>query len=116
MLVSYTEMSSALDADRLLAEARQMSGLTDFGDERFIFALRRMTEHECDRRAKRRNLRKRKIDEDNFSSQNHDAEIGMDADQADRHQKRGPEELDDIDHRLAAAFVKAATFTSNSEI
>src|SRR4029453_2453266 len=79
-------------------------------------ALGRMTEHECDRRAKRRNLRKRQIDEDNFSSQNHDAEISMDADQADRHQKRGPEELDDIDHRLVAAFVKAATFKSNSEI
>ena len=44
MLVSHVELASALDADKLLADARQISGLTDFGDERFIVALRRMTE------------------------------------------------------------------------
>ena len=44
MLVSHVELASALDADKLLDDARQISGLTDFGDERFIVALRRMTE------------------------------------------------------------------------
>lgn len=44
MLVSHAELASAFDADKLLADARQRSGLTDFGDERFVFALRRMTE------------------------------------------------------------------------
>lgn len=44
MLVEIAELSSALNADNLLDEARRISGLYDFGDERFIFALRRMTE------------------------------------------------------------------------
>ena len=44
MLVDITELASALNADNLLDEARRISGLSDFGDERFIFALRRMTE------------------------------------------------------------------------
>ena len=42
MLVSHADLASAFDADRLLADARQISGLTDFGDERFIVALRAM--------------------------------------------------------------------------
>ena len=44
MLVSHVELANALDADKLLADARQISGMIDFGDERFIVALRRMTE------------------------------------------------------------------------
>ncbi|MEO8723048.1 MAG: sulfotransferase [Sphingobium sp.] len=43
MLLSRDEKAGALDADNLLAEARQISGLSYFGDERFIVALRRMT-------------------------------------------------------------------------
>ncbi len=44
MLVPYADLASAFDADKLLSDALQISGLSDFGDERFIFALRRMTE------------------------------------------------------------------------
>ena len=64
-------------------------------------ALRGMTEHECDRRAKRRDLRERQIDKDYFASKNLDPEIGVDADQAYCHQKRRQEKNEGIDHRMA---------------
>lgn len=43
MIVSRDDKLKALDADELLAEARQLSDLSYFGDERFIAALRAMT-------------------------------------------------------------------------
>jgi hypothetical protein len=46
-----------------------------------------MTQHECYRRAERRDLRERQINEDYVASENLDAEIGVDADKAYRHQK-----------------------------
>ena len=79
-------------------------------------ALSRMTEHEGDGRAKRRDLCQRQIDEDHFARQHLNAEIGMDADQAHGHQERRPEELQRIDHRVAAAAVSASTLASNSEM
>ena len=79
-------------------------------------ALRRMTEHECDRRAERRDLRERQIDKDHFAGKHLDAEIGVDADKRDRHQERRPEKNERLDHRLAAADVRASTFASNSEM
>ena len=75
-----------------------------------------MAEYERYRRAKRRNLRERQIDEDHFAGKDLNAEIGMDTDQADSHEKRRPEKLHCIDHRIAAAAVSASTFTSNNEI
>ena len=45
-------------------------------------ALRRMAEHECHRRAERRDLRERQIDKDHFAGKHLNAEIGMDADKA----------------------------------
>ena len=79
-------------------------------------ALRRMAEHEGDRRAERRDLRERQIDEDHFARQDLNAEIGVDADQAYRHQERRPEKCERLDHRVAAADVSASTLTSNSEM
>ena len=75
-----------------------------------------MAEHERNGRAKRRDLCQRQIDEDHFAGQNLNAEIGVDADQAHRHQKRRPEKLQCIDHRIAAAAVSASTFASNNEM
>ena len=54
---------------------------------------RRMAEHERHRRAERRDLRESQIDKDHFAGEDLDAEIGMDADKAHRHQERRPEEL-----------------------
>ena len=79
-------------------------------------ALGRMAEHEGDGRTQRRDLGQRQIDEDHFAGQYLNAEIGVDADQAHRHQKRRPEKLQRIDHRIAAAAVSASTFASNSEM
>ena len=75
-------------------------------------ALRRMAEHEGRGRAERGDLRQRQIDEDDFARQHLDAEIGVDADEADRHEKRWPKECDGLAHRAAAS--SAATFVSNS--
>ena len=72
-----------------------------------------MAEHERGGRAERRDLRKREIDEDHFARQHLDAEIGVDADEADRHQERRPEECERLAHRAAAA-VSASTLASNS--
>ena len=44
MIVSREDKLTALDADALLAEAEQIADLSYFGDERFITALRKMTE------------------------------------------------------------------------
>lgn len=44
MIISREEKAQAFNADSLLADARQQSGLSYFGDERFIVALRKMTE------------------------------------------------------------------------
>jgi hypothetical protein len=44
MIVCRDDKLKALNADDLLAEARQLSDLAYFGDERFIVALRAMTE------------------------------------------------------------------------
>ena len=79
-------------------------------------ALGRMAEHECHRRTERRDLRERQIDKDHFAGKDQDAEIGMDADKTHRHQEGRPEKLERLDHRLAAADVRASTFTSNSEM
>ena len=79
-------------------------------------ALRRMTEHECHRRAERRDLRQRQIDKDDFAGKHLDAEIGVDADKTYRHQERRPEKNERLDHRLAAADVRASTLASNSEM
>ncbi len=43
MIVSHEDKLKALRADDLLADARHESGLSDFGDDRFIVALRAMT-------------------------------------------------------------------------
>ena len=75
-----------------------------------------MAEHECYRRTERRDLRERQIDKDHFAGKDQDPEIGVDADQAYRHQEGWPEELERLNHRFAAADVRASTFTSNSEI
>ena len=61
-------------------------------------ALRRMAEHERDRRAERRDLREREIDEDDVAGQHLDAEIGVDADQAERHQERRPQQRERVAH------------------
>ena len=79
-------------------------------------ALGRVAEHECHRRTERRDLRERQVDKDHFAGKDQDPEIGVDADQAYRHQEGRPEKLDDIGHRFSAADVRASTFTSNSEI
>ena len=52
---------------------------------------RGMAEHEGDRRAERRDLRQREIDEHDVAGQHLDAEIGVDADEAEGHQKRRPQ-------------------------
>ncbi len=75
-------------------------------------ALRRMAEHEGDGRAERRDLRQRQIDEDDFARQHLDAEIGVDADEAHRHEERRPEKDERVAH--GAAAVSAATLASNS--
>ena len=75
-----------------------------------------MAEHECHRRAKRGDLRERQIDKDHFASKHLDTEISMDADKRDRHQERRPEKNERLDHRLAAADVRASTSASNSEM
>ncbi len=73
-----------------------------------------MAEHERDGRAERRDLRQREVDEHDVAGQHLDAEIGVDADQAERHQERRPQELERRHHGLAAAS-NAAMFTSNSD-
>ena len=79
-------------------------------------ALGGMTEHEGDRRAERRDLRERQIDEDHFASEDLNAEIGVDADKTYGHQERRPEKYEWLDHRTAAADFRASTFASNSEM
>ena len=79
-------------------------------------ALGRVAEHEGDGRTQRRDLRQRQIDKDHFAGQHLNAEIGVDADQAHRHQEGRPEKLQGIDHRMAAAAVSASTLASNSEM
>jgi hypothetical protein len=44
-VVSYEEKRAALDPDVLLAEAARLADSSDFGDERFVHALRMMTRH-----------------------------------------------------------------------
>ena len=67
-------------------------------------ALRRMAEHEGHGRAERRDLRQRQIDEDDFAGEHLNAEIGVDADEAYRHQERRPEKFERLAHRFAAAI------------
>ena len=78
-------------------------------------ALHRMTEHEGDGGAERRDLREREIDEDDLAAQHLDAEIGVNPDQAERDQERRPQQLKRVAHRPACA-VSAATSASNSEM
>ena len=54
--------------------------------------LRRVPKHEGRGRAERRDLRQRQIDEDDVAREHLDAEIGMDADEAERHQERRPQQ------------------------
>jgi hypothetical protein len=77
-------------------------------------------EHEGDRRAKRGDLREREIDEHDVTGEHLDAEIGVDADEAERHQERRPQELERCHHclgmdPLGTAAMSAAMFSSNSE-
>ena len=74
-----------------------------------------MPEQEGDGRTQSRNLRQREIDEDDFAAKNLDAEIGMDADQADRHDQSRPQQQQTIRHGTPAAASSAATFTSKRE-
>jgi hypothetical protein len=76
--------------------------------------LHRMTEHEGHGRAERGDLRQGQIDEDDVSRQHLDAEIGVDADQAQRHEKWRPQQCECIDHGLCAAS-RAPTLLSNNE-
>jgi hypothetical protein len=46
-----------------------------------------MAKHECHSRAERRDLRERQINEDDFASEDLDAEIGVDTDEAYRYQE-----------------------------
>ena len=78
-------------------------------------AVRGMTEHEGHRRAKRRDLGERQIDEDHFAGKHLDAEIGVDADETDRHQERRPQQCQRFAHRAPAADLSASTLASNSE-
>ena len=75
-----------------------------------------MTKHECDRGAKRRDLRERQINKDYFASKNLDPEIGVDADQTCCHEKWRQEKNEGIDHRMATADFNASTLVSNREI
>ena len=68
------------------------------------------------RRAERRDLRQRQIDENDFAGQDLNAEIRMDADEAYRHQERRPEKLSAPRSLRAAAAVSASTLASNSEM
>src|SRR5262249_32258178 len=77
--------------------------------------LSRMAEHERDSRAQRGDLRQGQIDKDHFTGQHLNAEIGVDADQADRHQERRPEGLQRIAHRVGDAAVRALASASHSE-
>ena len=62
-----------------------------------------MTEHEGDGRTKRRDLRQRQIDENDFARKYLDAEISVDADKTNRHQERRPEKCERLNHLIAAA-------------
>ena len=73
-----------------------------------------MTEHECDGRTKRCDLRQRQIDENDFAREHLDAEICVDADETNRHQERRPEKCQRLNHLIAAAAISASTFLSNS--
>jgi len=77
-------------------------------------ALRGMAEHEGNRGAERGDLRQREIDEDHVAREHLDAEIGVDADEADGHQKRWPEKCNGIHHRITDAASSASTLASNS--
>ena len=101
----------AREGEQHRREQREAERIAVGGD-----ALRRMAEHEGDGGAERRDLREREIDEDDVAGQHLDAEIGVDADQAERHQKARPQECERVDHRIAvAAESSAATLGSNSE-
>jgi hypothetical protein len=71
-----------------------------------------MSEHERRGRAERGDLRQCEIDEDYFAGEHLDAEIGVDAGEADSHQERRHQKRKCLGH-FAAAF-SAATFASNS--
>ncbi len=73
-----------------------------------------MAEHEGDGCAKRCDLGQREIDKDDVARQHLDAEIGVDADKAHRHQERGPKKSDRLDHFAPAALTRVATSVSNS--
>ena len=45
MVASYEEKRTALDPDVLLTEAARLADSSDFGDERFVQALRMMTRY-----------------------------------------------------------------------
>ena len=62
-----------------------------------------MAEHEGHGRAERRDLRQREIDEDDIAGEHLDAEIGVDADEADRDQEGWPQKSERLGHRATAA-------------
>ena len=76
--------------------------------------LRGMAEHEPDRRAECGDLGEREIDEDHPPRQHLQAEIRVDADEADGHEERGPEKGEGVGHRGSAAVLSASTSASNS--
>jgi hypothetical protein len=45
VVVSFGDKRAALDPDALLSEAARVSGVSSFGDERFVHALRMMTRY-----------------------------------------------------------------------
>src|SRR4029077_5777195 len=76
-------------------------------------ALRAMAEHEGHRCAQRRDLRQREVDEDDVAREHLNPEIGVDADEAHRHQEGRPDKSDRFDHLDPAALTSAATSVSN---
>ena len=71
-----------------------------------------MAEHEGGGRAERGDLGEGEIDEDDFARQHLNTEIGVDADETDRHQERQPQKCERFAHWAAA--MSAATLVSNS--
>ena len=61
-------------------------------------------------------LCKRQIDEDDVAGKNLDAEVGVNADEAQRHDEWRPEKSKRLGHHCAAAEISASTSVSNMEM
>ena len=73
-----------------------------------------MTKHEGNGRAECCDLRQREIDEDDITGEYLDPEIGVDADEAHRHQEGWPEKSKRLGHLATAASMSVATLRSNN--